>query len=71
MRDSHKELVIKTAIQEYENSVLFGFSGSTAHAIDMMEEAYYMCSAYNIKGIAELKETIKEAKEQYKNELGN
>lgn len=71
MRDSHKELVIKTAIQEYKNSVLFGFSSSTAHAINMMEEAYYMCSAYNIKGIAELKETIKEAKEKYKNELGN
>lgn len=71
IRDKHKELVIKTAIQEYKNSVLFGFSSSTVHAIDMMEEAYYMCSAYNIKGIAELKETIKEAKEKYKNELGN
>ena len=71
MRDSHKELAIKTAIQEYKNSVLFGFSSSTAHAINMMEEAYYMCSAYNIKGIAELKETIKEAKEKYKKELGN
>lgn len=40
MRDSHKELVIKTAIQEYKNSVLFGFSSSTAHAINMMENAY-------------------------------
>ena len=26
MRDAHKELVMKTAIQEYKNSVLFGFS---------------------------------------------
>lgn len=71
MRDAHKELVIKTAIQEYKNSVLFGFSSSTAHIIAMMEEAYCMCSAYNIKGIAELRRTIKEAKEKYKNELGN
>ena len=54
MRDAHKELVIKTAIREYENSVLFGFSSSTAHAINMMENAYIMCSAYNIKGIEEL-----------------
>lgn len=28
MRDSHKELAIKTAIQEYKNSVLFGFNWS-------------------------------------------
>ena len=44
MRDSHKELVIKTAIQEYKNSVLFGFSSSTAHAINMMENTFIMCS---------------------------
>ena len=71
MRDTHKELVIKTAIQEYKNSVLFGFSSSTAHAINMMEDAWHMCVAYNIKGIAELEKTIKEAKEKYKKELGN
>ena len=70
MRDSHKELVIKTAIQEYKNSVLFGFSSSTAHAINMMENAFIMCSG-NIEGIEELRKTIKEAKEKYKNELGN
>ncbi len=71
MRDAHKELVIKTSIREYENSVLFGLSSSTAHAINMMENAYIMCSAYNIKGIEELRRTIKEAKEEYKKELGN
>lgn len=70
MRDSHKESVIKTAIQEYKNSVLFGFSSSTAHAINMMENAFIMCSG-NIEGIEELRKTIKEAKEKYKNELGN
>lgn len=69
MRDAHKEKVIKTAIQEYKNSVLFGFSSSTAHAINMMEEAHYMCAPFNIKGIAELERTIKEAKEKYKYEL--
>ena len=68
MRDAHKEKVIKTAIQEYKNSVLFGFSSSTAHAINMMEEARYMCAPLNIKGIAELEKTIKEAKEKYKDE---
>ena len=44
MRDSHKELAIKTAIQEYKNSVLFGFSSNTAHAINMMENVFIMCS---------------------------
>lgn len=66
MRDSHKELAIKTAIQEYKNSVLFGFSSNTAHAINV----FIMCSC-NIEGIEELRKTIKEAKEKYKNELGN
>lgn len=70
MRDTHKELVIKTAIQEYKNSVLFGFSSSTAHAINMMENAYDMCSG-NIEGIEELRRTIQKAKEKYKKELGN
>lgn len=70
MRDAHKELIMKTAIQEYKNSVLFGFSRNTAHAINMMENAYIMCS-YNIKGIEELRRTIQEAKEKYKKELGN
>ncbi len=69
MRDKHKETVIRVAIQEYKNSVLFGFSSSTPHAITMMEDVYDMCSAYNIDGIAELRKTIKEAKERYKNEL--
>lgn len=69
MRDAHKEKIIKTAIQEYKNSVLFGFSSSTAHAINMMEEARYMCAPFNIKWIAELEKTIKEAKEKYKDEL--
>lgn len=70
MRDKHKELVLKTAIQEYKNSVMFGFSSSTAHAINMMENAYIMCSN-NIEGIEELRRTIQEAKEKYKKELGN
>ena len=70
MRDTHKELVIKTAIQEYKNSVLFGFSSSTVHPINMMENAYIMCSN-NIEVIEELRRTILEAKEKYKNELGN
>ena len=70
MRDAHKELVIKTAIHEYRNSVLFGFSSSTAHAINMMENAYIMCSG-NIEGIEKLRRTILEAKEKYKKELDN
>lgn len=70
MRDAHKELVMKTAIQEYKNSVLFGFSRNTAHAINMMENAHIMCSG-NIEGIEELRKTIQEAKEKYKKELGN
>lgn len=64
MKDTHKENVIKSAIQEYKNSVLFGFSSNTARAINMMEEAYYMCSPFNISGTAELGKTIIEAKEK-------
>ena len=70
MRDSHKVVAINTAIQEYKNSVLFGFSSNTAHAINMMENVFIMCSG-NIEGIEELRKTIKEAKEKYKNELSN
>lgn len=69
MRDKHKELVIKTAIQNYKDSILFGFSLSTASAISMMENVFFMCSCYNIEGIEELRETINSAKEKYKKEL--
>ena len=69
MRDLHKEKVIKTAIQEYKNSVLFGFGSNTANAINVMENAFIMCSPFNIQGVAELQKTIKEAKEKYKDEL--
>lgn len=65
MRDAHKELVMKTAIQEYKNSVLFGFSRSTAHAINMMENAYIMCSG-NIEGIEELRRTYRRQKRNIK-----
>lgn len=59
-----KEKVIKTAIQEYKNSVFFGFGSNTANAINVMENAFIMCSPFNIEGIAELQKTIKEAKEK-------
>lgn len=65
----HKEKVIKTAIQNYKDSVLFGFSSRTAQAISMMEQVHYMCALFNVKGIAELEKTIKDAKEKYKEEL--
>ena len=69
MRDKHKEQVIQTAIQEYRDSCCFGFGSRTAHTISMMEEAYYMCSLYNIRGITALKQTIDEAKDKWKKEL--
>ena len=69
MRDRHKEKVIEVAIQNYKDSVAFGFSSSTKNAINMMEEAYYMCSGFNIDGISELRKIIDEAKEKYKKEL--
>ena len=65
MKDSHKELVIRTAIQEYKNSILFGFGTNTLHSINMMESAYSMCAPFNIDGISELEKTIKEAKERF------
>lgn len=55
MRDKHKEKVIEVAIQNYKDSVAFGFSSSTKNAINMMEDAYYMCSGFNIDGISELR----------------
>ena len=68
MRDLYKEEVIKTAIQEYKNSVLFGFGSNTANAINVMENAFIMCSPYKIKGEAELQKTITEAKEKCRDE---
>lgn len=37
MRDLYKEKVIKTAIQEYKNSVLFGFGSNTANTINVLK----------------------------------
>lgn len=46
------------------------FSYDTRRNRITKENAYIMCSG-NIEGIEELRKTIKEAKEKYKNELGN
>lgn len=62
MNRLYKEKVIKTAIQEYKNSVLFGFGSNTANTINVMENAFIMCSPFNIQGVAELQKTIKKAK---------
>ena len=69
MRDKHKEKVIEVAIQEYQHSIAFGFSSSTPQAIYNMEQAYHMCSSFNIKDIDKLLALINEAKEKYKKEL--
>lgn len=69
MRDLHKEEVVRTAIQEYKHSVLFGFGSNTANAINVMENVFIMCSPFNIQGVAELQKIIKDAKEKYKDEL--
>lgn len=69
MRDIHKQRIIQTAIREYKESVLFGFSSSTPHAINMMEEALHMCRPYNVLGISVLENTLKEAKKKYEKEL--
>lgn len=71
MRDIHKQRVIQTAIREYEESALFGFSKRTPHAINMMEEALHMCKPYNMLGISVLENTLKEAKKKYDKELTN
>lgn len=71
MRDIHKQRIIQTAIREYKESVLFGFSPSTPHAINMMEEALHMCNPYNMLGISVLENTLKEAKKKYDKELTN
>ena len=41
MRDIHKQRILQAAIREYEESVLFGFSASIPHSINMMEEELY------------------------------
>lgn len=69
MRDLRKEEVVRTAIQEYKRSVLFGFGSNTANAINVMENVFIMCSPFNIQGVAELQKIIKDAKEKYKDEL--
>jgi hypothetical protein len=62
MRNLYKEKVVKTAIQEYKDSVLFGFGSDTANAINVMENAFIMCSPFNIEGIAELQKQLKKQK---------
>lgn len=69
MKSKNKERIIKKAIQNYKKSTKFGFNETTANAINIMEEAYYMCMPYNTNGINELKQTIKQAKEKYKDQL--
>lgn len=69
MRDIHKQRIIQTAIREYKESVLFGFSSSAPHAINMMEETLHMCRPYNVLGISVLENTLKEAKKKYEKEL--
>lgn len=69
MKDTHKERVIQTAIQNYKDSICFGFSNSTIHAIHMMEEARYMCAPFNIEGIAQLDKTIADAKSKFRDQL--
>ena len=69
MRDIHKQRIIQTAIREYKESVLLGFSPSAPHAINMMEEALHMCRPYNVLGISVLENSLKEAKKKYEIEL--
>ena len=69
MRDIHKQRIIQTAIREYKESVLFGFSSSAPHAINMMEEALHMCRPYNVLGISVLENTLKEAKKKYEKDF--
>lgn len=71
MRDIHKQRILQAAIREYEESVLFGFSASIPHSINMMEEALYMCKPYNVLGISVLENTLKEAKKKYEKESTN
>lgn len=66
MRDIHKQRIIQTAIREYKESVLFGFSPSAPHAINMMEKALHMCRPYNVLGISVLENSLKEAKKNTK-----
>lgn len=65
----HKEAIIQSVIENYRCSVVFGFSSTTAQAINAMEQAWIMCSGRNVSGIDQLNETIREAKEKFKDEL--
>lgn len=69
MRDIHKQRILQIALREYDESVLYGFSASTPHAINMMEEALHMCRLYNVLGISVLENTLKEDKKKYEKEL--
>ena len=69
----HKKRVIEVAIQEYRDSICFGaFTESVARAIEMMEQAYYMCSQcpYYVEDIGKLKKEIESAHQKYEKELG-
>jgi hypothetical protein len=62
MKNKERENIIQNSIKEYKNSTS---KESILNAINMMENAYVMCSKWNVNGIEQLRKIIIEAKEKY------
>lgn len=60
-----REKIIETSIREYRNTIIFGFDETRlSNVINEMENVRIMCLPWSVKGICELEETIREAKEK-------
>lgn len=60
-----REAIIKNSIRAYRNTIMFGIDKDRlSNVINEMENVRIMCLPWNVKGICELEETIREAKEK-------
>lgn len=68
MTNKEREQIIEIALRDY-NMAVSGFQiqkPRIINAINMMENAYIMCSMWNVKNIEELRQAIIEAKSKYR-----
>lgn len=60
-----REAIIKNSIRAYRNTIMFGIDKDRlSNVINEMENVRIMCLPWSVKGICELEETIREAKEK-------
>lgn len=68
MTNREREQIIDIAIRDYNNAISNPSTNrkqKIAFAINMMENAFIMCSIWNVKGIEELRQTIIKANARF------